>query len=136
MKKPKRSNKTKIAREKAWKAFSEYIRRRDKGVCITCGTSVWDSEMGENNWKAMNAGHFRHGKFDFDEMNINCQCVRCNKWLSGNLSKYRRYLQNKYGIDAVNDLEDRDEISDKRTAEEWLALAEEYKKKIIAEDWK
>ena len=135
MKKRKKRNPTQIAWDRAWRAFSDYIRQRDRGICVTCGTSVWDSELGENDWKAMQAGHFRHGKFDFNEMNVNCQCVRCNKWLHGNGSKYRRYLQDKYSIETVNDLEDSDEISDKRTAEEWLQVEEEYRAKIAAKDW-
>jgi hypothetical protein len=126
----------KIARDNAWKVFSKYIRLRDGGICVTCGARPWNSELGEPDWKQLQAGHYRHGKFDFDEMNINSQCVRCNKWLSGNLAKYTFYLIDKYGEDAVRELNEKDEISDKRTAEEWDLLAMEYRDKIKAEDWK
>lgn len=135
-KKRKKRSPVQIAHDKADSAFSDYIRQRDNGVCVTCGARVWDSEKGEVNWKAMQSGHFRHGKFDFDVINRNCQCVRCNHFLSGNLGAYALYLIKKYGEDAVRDLQSRDEISDKRTKEEWEALEAEYKRRIAEEDWK
>ena len=77
---------------KAWKLFSAYICKRDNYTCFTCG-------------KAGNqGGHFKHGKLDFDEMNINCQCPRCNKWLHGNLGIYAIKLIEKYGKNKVDDL--------------------------------
>jgi hypothetical protein len=81
---------------KAWAVFSEYIRRRDKGVCCTCGSI--------NNWKDTNAGHYKHGVLDFDEMNINCQCVGCNKWNHGRLDRYGDFLRGKYGEETYKDL--------------------------------
>ncbi len=134
--KAKQSKQVKSARDKAWKAFSEYIRRRDNGVCVTCGARIWNLELGENCWQAMQAGHFRHGKFDFDEMNINCQCVRCNHFLFGNLGTYALYLLKKYGEDALRELQERDEISDKRTKEEWESLEQDYRRRIQEEDYK
>ena len=53
-------------RDRAWILCSEYIRKRDKGICFTCG------EPGDQ------AGHFKHGKNCeryFDEYNIHCQCL-------------------------------------------------------------
>ena len=79
---------------KCWKLFS--LKRRLEGSqangygrCITCGVVT--------HYKEANAGHYKHGVLDYDDMNINYQCVRCNKWLSGNLGEYARYLIKNYG---------------------------------------
>ncbi len=81
--------------DNAWKVCSEYIRRRDKGRCYTC------SKIGS--WKYdMEAGHFKHGKSTpiyFEKTNINSQCTRCNRLLSGNRDIYLRNIQKEYGIE-------------------------------------
>jgi hypothetical protein len=135
-KKTKKRSKVEIARDNAWKVFSKYIRLRDKGVCVTCGARPWNSELGEPDWKQLQAGHYRHNKFDFDEMNINCQCIHCNHFLSGNLGAYALYLKNKYGVEAWEELQTRPDKPDKRTKEEWDFLALEYRNRIKNEDWK
>lgn len=73
-------------KKRAWIVFSKWIRNRDKR-CVTC-------IKGE----AENAGHFWHNILDFDEININGQCVQCNHHKSGNLAIYSTYLIKKYGI--------------------------------------
>ena len=95
----------KTLHEKAWDVFSKWIRNRDK-QCVTCGSKP-----------TLQAGHFHHGVLDFDEININAQCARCNKWLHGNLSQYAVYLINKYGQEAFNQLD----------ARHWLAKKGEYR---------
>lgn len=80
---------------KAWSAFSQYIRARDK-ICVTCGSD-----------KSLHAGHFWHAVLDFDEMNVNAQCAGCNHYKSGNLAVYAAYLIEKHGADKFRDLEDR-----------------------------
>lgn len=92
MKRRQKRSKRDILKDKAWVAFSKFIRQRDK-KCVTCPTG-----------KAENAGHFWHAVLDFDEMNINGQCVRCNKWLSGNLAVYATYLIEKHGIEKFEGL--------------------------------
>ncbi len=82
-------------KRKAWDIFSKWIRNRDKR-CVTCGSM-----------NMLQAGHFWHGCLDFDEMNINAQCNKCNTYLSGNLAPYSVYLINKHGIEAFKDLEKR-----------------------------
>ena len=71
---------------KAWKLRSEYVRKRDKGICITCGK--------EGN----QAGHFVHkNSMDFVEENTNCQCAGCNLYGHGRLGIYAVELDKKYG---------------------------------------
>ena len=106
-----------ILRDKAWRTFSKWIRNRDPN-CVTCGG------------KAENAGHFYHGVLDFDPMNINSQCVRCNKWLYGNLAIYSNYLLSKYGKKKFEELNARHYKALKgeyRTEQEYIDLIEKYR---------
>ena len=90
----------KSLRKLAWKLQSEYIRRSSKGICFTCGD--------KRNWKFQQAGHYIHKDcLDYDPINIHCQCVRCNKWLSGNSGVYCERLVAEYGEEAVVDLRTR-----------------------------
>lgn len=100
----KKKNKTTL-RKKAWTIFSKWVRNRDKR-CVTCGST-----------NSLQAGHFFHGVLDFDEVNINAQCARCNKWLHGNLAVYSNYLLNKYGEEEFKKLDQR----------HWLAMKGEYR---------
>lgn len=115
-----RKNKTELdkLRDKAWKIFGTWIKERDFYTCVTCGVC-----------EANQAGHFYHNVLDFDEENINCQCVRCNHWLSGNLAVYSNYLLNKLGtkkFKALNMRHYRDMGSNKRDKEYYLKIIEKY----------
>ena len=114
---------TKLARlkDQAWKIFSQYIRLRDKR-CFTCP-----------NGRAENAGHFFHNCLDFDEENIHGQCVRCNKWLSGNLAVYAVNLLRLLGkrkFDALTIRHYRDMKSQKHDDKYYEDIIEKYKNKI------
>ena len=99
---------------KAEKVFHAWICKRDNYICFTCG-------------KAGNqAGHFRHGKLDFDEMNLNCQCAYCNHYLRGNLGIYAIRLIEKYGKKKVNDLITRSYPIRKYTRSELEEIIEKY----------
>ena len=101
---------------KAEKVFHAWIRERDKDKgCITCGGPVEQ------------AGHWKHGKLDFDEMNLNGQCRSCNYFRSGNLGIYTIRLIEKYGLEKVKDLERRAEIVKKYSVEELKEIIEKYK---------
>jgi hypothetical protein len=107
----------KPTQKNAWKVFSKWIRNRD-GHCVTCATGGAD-----------NAGHFWHGVLDFDEENINAQCVRCNKWLSGNLAQYSIYLLNKLGTRKFKALEIRHYRAikgEKRYEKDWEEIIKKY----------
>jgi len=107
-----------ILRDKAWATFSKWIRNRDK-KCVTCGAP-----------DTLQAGHYFHAVLDFDEMNINAQCTRCNKWLHGNLAVYAVYLVNKYGVEELHKLDARHSLAQRgevRSEQEYLDLIEKYK---------
>ena len=90
----------------AWSTFSEYIRRRAadwKGsvICVTCGKQA--------HWKdGMQAGHFipgRNNSILFDERGVHVQCVGCNYFGKGAHTAYRKFMEKKYGIKVINELE-------------------------------
>ena len=114
---------TKVLHKKAWKLQSEYIRRLADGICFTCGD--------KRNWKEQQAGHYIHKDcLDFDILNINCQCVRCNKWLHGNSGVYAERLIAEYGEGAVNELRVRAEKIKKFTVEELEKIISVYSSRL------
>lgn len=121
---PKKS-KRKSARQlkkKLWIIFSKYIRQRDKYRCISCGKQL-DKYTSE-------AGHFVHNQMDFSELNINCQCTRCNKWLHGNLGNYAINLQWKIGGKKVKWLLGQKGKVEKYTVGELELLIKDYTNKL------
>lgn len=85
------------AKKKAWTEFSKFIRARD-GKCVTCGAT-------EN----LQAGHFIkasqcYNYFNFNEINVNAQCYRCNVALDGNYIEYTMFMIGKYGADIFDKL--------------------------------
>ena len=87
------------AKKRAWGAFSKYIRARD-GKCFTCGST-------EN----LQAGHFIKASqcnnyFNFNETNVNAQCMRCNVFLDGNYIEYTIAMIDKHGVEIIQELKD------------------------------
>lgn len=90
----KKQSKAKIPvlKRKLWKAFSGYIRKRDKGICFTCGRKC--------DGKGYHAGHFIPKSVGglmlyFDENNVHGQCYNCNINLGGNQYEYGKRLGEK-----------------------------------------
>ena len=114
---------TKSLKKKAWELQSEYIRRLSTGKCFTCGDT--------RNWKEQQAGHYIHKDcLDFDPINIHCQCVRCNKWLSGNSGVYAERLIAEYGEQSIAELRVRSQQIKKFTIFELEELIKTYKQKL------
>lgn len=91
--------------KKAQSAVNGYIRVRDYGKpCISCGGTP-DQKIGGT----MDAGHYRSrgaaGHLRFNTFNIHGQCVKCNRYNSGNAVDYRIMLIKKIGLDIVERLE-------------------------------
>ena len=128
---PKLKNPTVIQLKKIlWRIVSPYIRQRDNYTCFTCGEKLDKYNS--------HAGHFiPHGSYsdtDFDETNLHCQCIRCNKFLSGNLMEYTLKMIKMYGKKHVEDLRRRKHIVKKWTKEELKELIEYYKIKLAELD--
>lgn len=96
----KKSSPRKLAKDKAWNAFSLYIRTRDclrftgdpeRGICVTCKTPKLRKEL--------QAGHFVGGRGNavlFREDLVYAQCSYCNQkppmGLGGNYAAYALFM--------------------------------------------
>jgi len=112
------------------RVFSEFIRLRDADnqgycKCISCG------EVGF--WKEMDAGHFvsRDRKSTrYDPRNVHAQCLRCNRFRSGEQYIHGRMIDDLYGKGAASYLIT---ISGERTklTPDWLIFhIGEYRSKV------
>lgn len=96
------------------------VRQRDSlngfFICISC------QELKPVN--QMNSGHYFAKEFyksvRFDLDNCNGQCVRCNKYLSGNLIPYRANLLKKIGAERLAQLEKKAELRNFKYSREFL----------------
>lgn len=92
--------------KEAQAAFNGYIRARDKNKpCISCGCLPGDTVRGGN----FDAGHYRSrgsaGHLRYNMLNCHSQCVKCNRYLSGNVVEYRKGLITKIGVERVEQIE-------------------------------
>ena len=111
------------------KVFSEYIRKRDTNNgffrCISCG--------GLLPYELADCGHYidrRHMATRFDETNCNAQCIKCNRFSSGNIEKYRLGLIKKYGEDKVLELESKKNCMVKYSDSDYKELIKHYQEEI------
>ena len=117
----KSKQKIPVLKRKLWKVFSDYIKKRDKNICFTCGRKCEGS--------GAHAGHFIPKSVGglalyFDEENVHCQCYNCNINLGGN-----QYIYGiKLGEEKVIMLNILKTAYTKWTAEVYLEKIEHYKK--------
>ncbi len=126
-------------KKKAWKVFSEYIRKRDAdddgfARCITCGAV--------KHWKNGDAGHFLEGRNNsilFDERGVHFQCKGCNGNLrDGNISRnkektnlaYEKFMLQKYGPKVVQELREKRTQTRQFSVPELKELIRIYEEKI------
>lgn len=122
----KKNTKDKSLKKKLWIVFSKYIRTRDGGVCISCGSKKPISEMDAGHYIPKTAGLSIY----FDERNVNCQCTHCNRYLHGNLSKYALALMDKYGDGILKELDKKRAETLKISSAKYVELIEYYTKKL------
>lgn len=84
-------------------AFNWFIRERDfEKPCVSCGRP-------NDGQHQRHAGHYKtvgsSPALRFDEDNCHAQCSVCNNHLSGNLVEYRKALEVRIGIEAIERLE-------------------------------
>lgn len=101
----------KKAKDKAWVAFSRYIRGRDcirftgdieHGMCVTCKRPF--------PFKKLQAGHFIGGRSNavlFDERIVYSQCGYCNakppRGLGGNYVEYFVFMEEEWGREKIDE---------------------------------
>lgn len=90
-------------KQKAQKAFNEFIRLRDANDgCISCDKPHdWHGQWHAGHYKTVGA----RPDLRFCEDNCHKQCSVCNNYLSGNLANYFHKLRDKIGSDGILSLE-------------------------------
>lgn len=121
--KKRQKSKVDILKAKLWKVFSWYVRSKSNGICFTCGR--WHDP------RELDAGHYIHGRLDYDEININAQCTYCNRFLHGNLGVYGEKLIEKYGLERIQELRREANQAKKYTIDELEDLIAHYQRKTI-----
>jgi len=91
--------------KEAQAAVNKYIRLRDRNKpCVSCGSNPKQKHGG-----SFDAGHYRSrgsaSHLRFNILNIHKQCVKCNRFNSGNAVDYRIELIKRIGEDNVISLE-------------------------------
>ena len=135
-KKKSKTKGVKYWKEKAWKAFSRYIRLRDALattggvdflVCCSCGTAYPAFGVG-----CAQAGHFVPGRSHpllFREKGVHGQCYNCNQNLKGNWVHYEKFMLSKYGEKITTEEKQAKFGNLKYTAAELEGKCEYYKQK-------
>ena len=116
----------KKSKDKAWKAFSLYIRTKyaDKDgmvKCYTCGNTM--------HWKKAQAGHGLGGRYNavlFMEEFVRVQDVGCNMYAGGRYAVFTKKLIEEYGSERYFELVREANQSIQYTIEDYLAIAEKY----------
>jgi len=112
--------------------FNKFIRLRDtKGArcqCISCPKIV---QYGTHDCQA---GHFYPGiavyrALEFDEINVNVQCFKCNYEKQGNPKGYKIGMVKKYSEDVLKRLEMQAHNKSKLDVALCLILKKQYKQK-------
>jgi Bacteriophage Lambda NinG protein len=106
-----------IAHDNLWVAFSWMIREDGDWTCFTCGTKIDPRQKDERNISMafyMHAGHFKpqgiYKSVKYDPCNVRPQCLRCNKFLHGNLGAYSIALEKRFGFGILQTLERRSKL--------------------------
>ena len=95
--------------------------------CISCGRVLPVSQL--------DGGHYigrRHTCTELEPDNVQPQCRKCNRFLSGDTIAYRAGLIKKIGRERVERLESMLESNDskKMTSKEYEELAKKYRKEL------
>lgn len=126
-----------IAKDKAWDAFSAYIRTRDcirftgdptEGMCITCKRDYPYTQL--------QAGHFIAGRGNsvlFDERLVYSQCGGCNlnppHGKGGNHVEYFRFMLDEVGLEKIDEFRALKSETKQYKTHDFEELEEKYKEK-------
>ena len=119
-----RSKNLKLAKAKADRYFSKYIRQRDiDKPCITCGKYTDQKDC----------GHFISRRFEpvrFDENNAHGQCLKCNRFEYGNQFEHGKHIDKMYGDGTSEKILLKSKMFSKRNIDDYERIAEYYKNKL------
>ena len=113
--------------------MSIYTRRRyaDWRGFVTCFTCPKYAP-----WQEFDAGHFKHGRLDFDKRAINQQCTGCNRFWHGRLDVYAQNLVKQYGPTILNELDRAAQQEKPRTVTDYERIIQELTNDIATLDEK
>lgn len=130
-------------KDKAWKAFSDYIRHRDclattgtfeRGKCVTC---MVRGDYTEYPYARIQGGHAFSGRSDpilFDEEIVWGQHDRCNQQgaggLGGDYGNYMLFLIKKFGLEYAEELSRKKYTYKRYTYEDLVEIEKKYKDKL------
>lgn len=86
------TQKVSVLKRKLWKVFSAYVRKRDGGICFTCGRKCEGSGYHAGHFIAKSVGGIT---LYFHLENVHGQCYNCNINLGGNQYEYGKRLGKK-----------------------------------------
>nr|BDD43957.1 recombinase [bacterium] len=125
---PSSKNK-KLARQKADRWFSKFIRLRDTnngiGRCITCGAN--------KPFEKLDCGHFISRRFEatrYDERNAHAQCLKCNRFQHGNQFQHAKAIDRKYGEGTADNLHVKSKMICRRKKWDYEYIAEKYRNAV------
>ncbi len=134
---PKKKRKPKSPKDKAWDAFSIYIRTRDcirfsgdpaLGKCVTCKRAY--------PFKKLQAGHFIQGRSNsvlFDERIVYSQCIGCNGnppyGKGGNYVEYYVFMLEEWGQIMIDEFRAQKYKTVKYKNFEYEQMEQEFKQK-------
>ncbi len=121
--------------EALWKKFSLAYRKYkankyDFCVCFTCGIA--------KKYNQMDTGHYidrRHGAVKFNPLNIEIQCIKCNRFNSGNIEVFKKNIIRKYGQEVEEMLQREARSGVEMKEEEILFLIDYYKTLKLQRPW-
>lgn len=125
----KRSPKKRL-KLRAWKLFSEYIRRRDSDKegyvrCVTCNSL--------KHYSKQQAGHFIPGRnlsILFEQDCVHPQCRGCNLYGGGKAKEYFLFMRDRYGLKRIEELYVQANTTRKYTESDYEKLIEDLKIKL------
>lgn len=127
MRKTKASASKDLAKKKADRYFSQYIRLRDskngRAVCCTCGVSTIQFD----------AGHFISRSYEstrYDEQNAHAQCLSCNRFKHGKQFEHSMHIDRVYGAGTADKIYIKSKMLCKRKHADYEWIAQEYKQKV------
>jgi len=114
----------KRAKNKLDKVFSEYIRKRDKYTCFTCGIQSKEKAQCGHLFSRISTAT------RWDEINSKCQCAGCNCKHEFDFEIYRRRFVDLHGEKVYNNLYKKFKSTVKLKTYELLELVNAYQEKI------
>ena len=119
-----KSKSLKLAKAKADRYFSEYIRQRDMDKpCITCGKHTSEKDC----------GHFISRRFEsvrMDEQNAHGQCIKCNRFEYGNQFEHGQQIDKIYGQGTAEKILLKSKMFCKRNQNDYEEIANYFKNKL------